>query len=36
MGIKELSGSIGPWVMLEDAKISEDGQAVRRACELVD
>ena len=35
MGIKELSKSIGPWAMPEDAKEAEDGQAVRKASRLM-
>ena len=35
VGIKELSRSIGLWVMPEDAKEPDDGQAVRRASGLM-
>ena len=28
MGIKELSGSIGPWAMLEDVEMLEDDQTI--------
>ena len=35
VGVKELSKSIRPWAMLEDAKEPKDGQAVRRASGLM-
>ena len=35
VGVKELSKSIGPWAMPEDAMEPKDGQAVRRSSRLM-